>query len=646
MDLGKLARELKPYILRWVDGVAAALRLDDIFDVDSPAPIVGNVLQFDGTNWIDADIDPTTTTGDLIFRDANVGGNKALLSEGATATAWGSQVGHDPSNAIDGDDVTHWISTSGSGVPDLFFKVDLGQVRNIYRWRLLQGNGSLLDTSYSFIISYSLDDIAYTPFPVHSSSGLDETQNLPSVAHARYIKFSSQGGEPGHYWYINTLELYELTLSYLNRRAIGNEADVLTTSSGLPVWLPPAAPAASSVTVVDAADYFTGAQVEAILAEIGLGWAKLARANTFTAKQVIVSADEPYSDLALDVHNGGGVELITAQVDRDFSGAGNWSGTNWAISSGTYLHTAGSTAVATLANANLTAGSVMAGRYYAFVFTISGMTTGNVTVKLGTGSGGVFVADGTYTAWMLANADDVDLTLTPSSAFNGAFDNLSLKLVPAKFAVNYAGRASIGTTVPDADTYLHVQVYDSGTVKLKFENLSANTGAAAAVECKVNNAARVLLIHGGSNVVSTTFGAFANRGGLITDGTYGLGIGIAARQAAGDIQFFAGGVANTNLKMTIGVNEVVVNDLGDPTVDLRGESDTEPNMIFLDSSADLLYLGGTTNSVSIAKGGVTKFNGSALKSGATQAAAGAAAGELWKTAGHSTLPDNVIMVGV
>jgi hypothetical protein len=35
-----------------------------------------------------------------------------------------------------------------------------------------------------------------------------------------------------------------------------------------------------------------------------------------------------------------------------------------------------------------------------------------------------------------------------------------------------------------------------------------------------------------------------------------------------------------------------------------------------------------------------------IKSGATQAGAGAAAGELWKTASHATLPDNVVMIGV
>lgn len=35
-----------------------------------------------------------------------------------------------------------------------------------------------------------------------------------------------------------------------------------------------------------------------------------------------------------------------------------------------------------------------------------------------------------------------------------------------------------------------------------------------------------------------------------------------------------------------------------------------------------------------------------LKSGSTQANAGAAATEVWKTSGHATLPDNVLMIGV
>ena len=37
---------------------------------------------------------------------------------------------------------------------------------------------------------------------------------------------------------------------------------------------------------------------------------------------------------------------------------------------------------------------------------------------------------------------------------------------------------------------------------------------------------------------------------------------------------------------------------------------------------------------------------SSIKSGATQGGAGASAGELWKTASHATLPDNVVLIGV
>jgi hypothetical protein len=35
-----------------------------------------------------------------------------------------------------------------------------------------------------------------------------------------------------------------------------------------------------------------------------------------------------------------------------------------------------------------------------------------------------------------------------------------------------------------------------------------------------------------------------------------------------------------------------------------------------------------------------------IPSGATQVAAGAAAGELWVTASHATLADNIVMMGV
>lgn len=53
--------------------------------------------------------------------------------------------------------------------------------------------------------------------------------------------------------------------------------------------------------------------------------------------------------------------------------------------------------------------------------------------------------------------------------------------------------------------------------------------------------------------------------------------------------------------------------------------------------------GYTTVYYMLKDGGVLLPN---IKSGATQVGAGAAAGEVWKTASHATLPDNVLMIGV
>lgn len=51
-----------------------------------------------------------------------------------------------------------------------------------------------------------------------------------------------------------------------------------------------------------------------------------------------------------------------------------------------------------------------------------------------------------------------------------------------------------------------------------------------------------------------------------------------------------------------------------------------------------------TNAGSVSLGGNLFLR--TIKSGATQVAAGAAANEVWKTSGHASLPDNVLMIGV
>lgn len=67
-----------------------------------------------------------------------------------------------------------------------------------------------------------------------------------------------------------------------------------------------------------------------------------------------------------------------------------------------------------------------------------------------------------------------------------------------------------------------------------------------------------------------------------------------------------------------------------------------------DASVALYYAG--TKEAETISGGFTITNGKltipSIKSGATQAAAGAAANEVWKTSSHATLPDNVLLIGV
>jgi hypothetical protein len=60
--------------------------------------------------------------------------------------------------------------------------------------------------------------------------------------------------------------------------------------------------------------------------------------------------------------------------------------------------------------------------------------------------------------------------------------------------------------------------------------------------------------------------------------------------------------------------ENVFNETGDALLDFRVESDTEENMFLLDANGEtdgLLWFGGTTNGISIAKGGEMVFNGTA-----------------------------------
>ena len=80
---------------------------------------------------------------------------------------------------------------------------------------------------------------------------------------------------------------------------------------------------------------------------------------------------------------------------------------------------------------------------------------------------------------------------------------------------------------------------------------------------------------------------------------------------------------------------LVVNEDGGATAadDLRAETNLVSNAFVVDASADEVLINTVLKLLTI-------------KSGATQVGAGAAASEIWKTASHATLPDNVLLIGV
>jgi hypothetical protein len=136
-------------------------------------------------------------------------------------------------------------------------------------------------------------------------------------------------------------------------------------------------------------------------------------------------------------------ELITSSVDRTFTSTGHWVGTNWGISGSKLQHTVGSIMAATLPNANMTSHSLLGGYDYNIIFTISSMTSGSLTPKLGTGSGGFYTANGIYSSIVTCSDDNSDLTFVPTSGFDGSLDNISVNFAASASRI---GIVSTGTT--------------------------------------------------------------------------------------------------------------------------------------------------------------------------------------------------------
>jgi hypothetical protein len=244
--------------------------------------------------------------------------------------------------------------------------------------------------------------------------------------------------------------------------------------------------------------------------------------------------------------------------------------------------------------------------------------------------------------------------------------------------------ADAGSTAAGQLTYTHstdnLQLHSTNTIKMSG---GANTMFSA------TSAGAVELYHAGTKVFETTsdgflFGTVPATGGYIHhDGTtldiysYGPGDNFTVRGLNGSSSaktmisadpddtaelYYAGteiirtradgisvGPAATPLYLTSDVSWSYIKNADSQNGIVFSNLSGTTMCYMRDATAVELYYNGTKEFETVS-GGASVTNGDlfipGIKSGATQVAAGAAANELWKTASHATLPDNVVMIGV
>jgi len=125
-----------------------------------------------------------------------------------------------------------------------------------------------------------------------------------------------------------------------------------------------------------------------------------------------------------------GAENIINAVDRDFSGAGNWVGTNWSVSGGALVHTVGANS-ATLANSFMTTAPA-AGIKFRVVATVETTVIGSFQISIGgtgaTAIGNVVGSKLFYTVDIVCTNTGA-LTLIPDATWVGQVHDISVKVV-------------------------------------------------------------------------------------------------------------------------------------------------------------------------------------------------------------------------
>jgi hypothetical protein len=168
-------------------------------------------------------------------------------------------------------------------------------------------------------------------------------------------------------------------------------------------------------------------------------------------------------------------ELITNQVDRDFSGTPNWTGTNWAVESGTWAHSVAGANSTTLASQFLTSPITIGKSYkliitvtttqalnnnetaaYALKFVIGGYQNNANAGKVGTKTNSyVFVP-----ATGGLNPFSADIVFTPHPYWLGSIDNLSLVEIPIRDpAIRVIDNSSVTYSAPGTFNDINVDPY-------------------------------------------------------------------------------------------------------------------------------------------------------------------------------------------
>lgn len=162
---------------------------------------------------------------------------------------------------------------------------------------------------------------------------------------------------------------------------------------------------------------------------------------------------------------------LVKDVSFDYENAAWPTATNWTVSGGKATHAAGSTTALTQTL------SILIGRTYSCVVTVSGMTTGSITPRAGsTGTGGTAItANGTAAAQTLTCGGSAAFALVPSSDFDGSIDSVSLVPTDGLVVWNGDGSTTTGWTAANSATLSSV----AGYLRVAY-NAVANAGATQA----------------------------------------------------------------------------------------------------------------------------------------------------------------------